>query len=527
MFDSVSARRDWEFIYGASHYLFNKNNSNLPVSPDTIKIFDCISEDDANDIIRKDFVKRAELDFRPCADWKSLAQPLKESFYTQDYVEFAASDETRLVKAANSFLIQAQNFYRCYLSIVKVRLIRMSRGVLQDWHRDQFPTGLHKLLIYLSGASKDIGTTEIKLKGEEIKAVEGRPGVGVLFDTNMIEHRGFGPKSIEHRYSVEFTFAPTFRESSIHSLPTSPYNGFWPKSSEKLLNEAKAVYQMMETQEGYAGIDSKNKLNIQKLNSEKTPRFLQIGGGPKFLQPGWVNVDNEFGESNPHPVNFSVQLNIGVESNSIDFLNLSDKVKYFDQFVFFRVLCEVRRILKKGGLFLIKIPAYEKLLEGIRKGEFNSCFYRSICGIHSSWSVYGVSPTAWQLFSFYLCSAKNSDSKSNFWEVSSIRKSNEYLGPLPNLNDKTIKELSEQLSINELASFLRRRYSDFQQSNKSNWAFYNQNAWSRVDLKTQISVFGFNLVSDSTREILDKFSNVPGFSFTNKDTSYWLLFKKN
>merc|ERR1712054_704512 len=105
------------------------------------------------------------------------------------------------------------------MGIIKCRLIRVRNGFEQHWHRDQFPSGIHKLLVYLSGASKLNGTTEIRVSGNEITCVEGKPGSGVIFDTNAIEHRGVGPTEPEYRYSIEFTFVPAFEHTEIKKLP--------------------------------------------------------------------------------------------------------------------------------------------------------------------------------------------------------------------------------------------------------------------------------------------------------------------
>lgn len=85
-----------------------------------------------------------------------------------------------------------------------------SEGGPNAWHTDGFPLAAPKLMIYVTGAGADIGTTEIKtLDGETIR-VEGPPGTWVLFRNGDLLHRGVAPR-VGERIILELTLSPTLR----------------------------------------------------------------------------------------------------------------------------------------------------------------------------------------------------------------------------------------------------------------------------------------------------------------------------
>jgi hypothetical protein len=61
-----------------------------------------------------------------------------------------------------------------------------------DWHMDGFPEGVLKVMVYLTAASLENGTTEVRLPDGQTLPVEGPPGTILLFDNNLM-HRGVPP----------------------------------------------------------------------------------------------------------------------------------------------------------------------------------------------------------------------------------------------------------------------------------------------------------------------------------------------
>jgi hypothetical protein len=74
------------------------------------------------------------------------------------------------------------------------------------WHRDGFPVGTYKLMIYLTPIGKTVGTTEVRLADGSCRIVEGDAGTYLLFDPSALWHRGIAPSDrCVERIHVEIT----------------------------------------------------------------------------------------------------------------------------------------------------------------------------------------------------------------------------------------------------------------------------------------------------------------------------------
>ena len=78
------------------------------------------------------------------------------------------------------------------------------------WHTDHFADGINKILIYLTPANSEMGTTEIQLRDNSVCSLDGPAGSWVLFNPSEFVHRGISPSTGE-RIIMEITIAPSFR----------------------------------------------------------------------------------------------------------------------------------------------------------------------------------------------------------------------------------------------------------------------------------------------------------------------------
>ena len=525
-FNSKLERANWEFVYGAAHYFFNARNPDKGVRADKIFVTK-IPEELALEIIEHDFEKPCPVNYDVSKDWKHPSVPLAENVLTTEHIHFEFGQSPRVIKAAEILRIEAQNYYRTYLKLAKVRLIKIKPGFFGEWHRDQFPAGLHKVLIYLSGASESLGTTEIKIGGQIYK-VEGNAGVSALFDTNGIEHRACGAKNEGHwRYSMECTFAPAFHDQVCNFPPISPLTAAWPRCDDASYEAAKKVYIQMGAGGGARKPDMTVCQPILEYNYKNPPKYVNIGGGSQFLEQGWANVDGAFGELNPYPTQFDVNMSLGFQGDSIDLVYTSHTFEHIDQMTFCRMMSEISRILKTGGLLFIKVPAVDRCIKEIVSGELSSGMHRCLCGVQRTWGVYGVSFSSWQILSFLICSAWNEQYSDDIFNQSDNRLGDGgYFGPAPNIDDEELRYLAGKLTPNQLASFLKVRFQTYQKSSATTWKWGHHNAWSTEELVEQVSQYGFNAISSDRDKILNSFGNPPRFFLTQRDISIWTLFKK-
>jgi hypothetical protein len=82
---------------------------------------------------------------------------------------------------------------------------------MNDWHEDGMPLSALKVMIYLSGASKALGTTEMRMPDGSTTVVDGPPGTWLFFRNSVIRHRGLAPTQ-GVRTLLELTIGPAFRQ---------------------------------------------------------------------------------------------------------------------------------------------------------------------------------------------------------------------------------------------------------------------------------------------------------------------------
>ncbi len=95
-----------------------------------------------------------------------------------------------------------------------------------SWHRDGLPFAVNKVMIYLTGASEENGTTTLQFDDGTTFSPEGPAGTWLLFKISEITHRGIKPKT-GSRIALEVRVIPTV------NYDLRPYaagfNAYYPK----------------------------------------------------------------------------------------------------------------------------------------------------------------------------------------------------------------------------------------------------------------------------------------------------------
>lgn len=86
-----------------------------------------------------------------------------------------------------------------------------ARGA-NEWHVDGFPTAFFKIMLYLTPASAESGTTELVSGSGKQVLVSGPAGTWLLFKNGVLKHRGVIPTSpVGERVAIEITIARALR----------------------------------------------------------------------------------------------------------------------------------------------------------------------------------------------------------------------------------------------------------------------------------------------------------------------------
>jgi hypothetical protein len=97
-----------------------------------------------------------------------------------------------------------------YWTAGAARLFSAKPRVEGNFHSDQFPLGIKKLMIYPSGADLEKGSTEFILADGKKDFIKGGKGVWVIFENTLRMHRALAPQKTG-RPTVELTIIPSFK----------------------------------------------------------------------------------------------------------------------------------------------------------------------------------------------------------------------------------------------------------------------------------------------------------------------------
>lgn len=353
---------------------------------------------------------------------------------------------------------------------------------MYGWHTDGFVEQIFKIMIYLTPMTKAFGILEIKKHGEPYLIENNKPGSWVLFKNSSIEHRGV-PGTEAERLSVEITlcraaeFDLTIRQPGL--------NAHWPEFP----------------------ID---------------PHFINVGGGPMFFAPGWINLEGNAGPNNPEPFELSPSSVFPASAGSVELVYTSHALEHLDDATVRRILHESRRVLSPSGRLLIIIPDFDALLAAYRAG--NISYFGD-----ETWNFPVVTLTlknrdmkdslavraAWLFCGFW-----NRAFGNLFGEFSPLN-AGAYNGP-PVLSERKLTRILRSPSPHEIAAILRARVLEME----IDFTFNHQNAWSRTEMEALLNSHGFKLLSQDNAALVSKFHAVPGIAEMLDISAYYLAAPK-
>lgn len=364
----------------------------------------------------------------------------------------------------------------------------------QNWHTDGMPDEILKLMIYLKGANKEIGSTElIKTDGDHF-TVDSKEPCWLLFKNSTLVHRGV-PSATGNRYIVELTLAPALQKdltpvcAGLNAQhPILPWNG------KKIRTRVKSC-----------------------------AKYLNIGGGPYFKSPNWINLEEVPSHINPTPFKLTPACSFPIEDEEIEVIYTSHAMEHLNLPTVYRVLSECNRVIDKSGYLIIKIPDFDKALESWKKR--NISFFSTGWNIESVtplWSEHKVCDCIDHRAAMIFCSFYN-HSYGNPFQANTTKNEKAYFGP-PRISARELQRIIQNKSPSEIAQTLRNLIIE---NTSENFEFCHQSAWSRDELIDLLEKFDFEVISFSANQIISDFSFVPGIDLMKPLSTYCLAKKKN
>jgi len=434
------------------------------------------------------------------------------------------------------------------------------------WHGDGFPPEILKVMIYLSPAGRDSGTTELKLGDGVSKVVEGPPGTWLLFHNSAIVHRGI-PPATSPRLAIEVTLAPAWRSRLAPlfaglnaTYPEYPWslNPLWrtaarvlgrqpdrsspavaqpaavastpdaaapalDKAARAALKETRAAEKAAQAAEKEARAAKalrtrrRQQRIVAAVNHFLPVRAVNIGGGSEFAHAGWLNLDGAPGPANPRPFRFDEHCRFPLRDRSVRTVYSSHCLEHLDDRTVARVLAEARRVIADGGRLVIKIPDFDRALASWRSGDLRF-FDPDRWGLKSlvpMWTRRGVADTLDARAAMVFCGFWNDEYGDHF----SNRKgeAGAYHGP-PLLGADDLRRLASTATPHEVAAGLREHVSRHEPS----YHFNHQNAWSRDELQTLLQHAGFTVQSFEAEAVIAAAADIPGIEAARAESLYCL-----
>jgi len=246
---------------------------------------------------------------------------------------------------------------------------------------------------------------------------------------------------------------------------------------------------------------------MKALNARESPlpyRHVNVGGGPRFDFPGWLNLDNHTTEGS---FQFSPTCHFPLENKTVGLVYTSHTLEHLDDATVARVLDESHRILNETGELLVKIPHFDLALKAWRNKD--ASFFRddlwNYNSVTPSWASRGVPDNIDSRATMLFCGFWTDDLGDAFSPEAKVFTRKSYHGPAIATAEganRLLRECSPHSIASQLATTVRQT--------EKNFSFNHQNAWSETELSTLLARHRFRVLSCDPELIIRRFEKVPG-----------------
>lgn len=264
------------------------------------------------------------------------------------------------------------------------------------------------------------------------------------------------------------------------------------------------------------------KLLLANFNKANPAKFLNIGGGPDFIYPFWRNLESVGGPSNPEPFKLFAECTFPEKDESMQIVYSSHCLEHLDDETVDRILSQARRVLKRTGSLVIKIPDFDKALAALEKSDsaFFDDTYWNYSSVMPTWPHRGVKDTLFTRAAMIFCGFWNEeygDSNAHFANTKQLS-GKAYHGP-PVLRESEFKNLfASSKNPHEIASRLRQNVIETETS----FSFNHQNGWGTIEMNDLLLRHGFRLISSDKEKISKRYSFIPGIRQLYEPSAYFL-----
>ena len=445
------------------------------------------------------------------------------------HLEFTETMQTLVASLCDELRDFTQMALGYYVSFINARVYECVPGADDSYfavHSDCYPQSIKKIMVFITPPGASYGT--MALEGEDgTILLEGNAGTAFLFDNNL-PHRAVPPTENVRRRAIELTVAPSvYPDSTLHVAGTAAN---WPRLPLDILDyldqlESKGLKVGVHSgQPGDAENALKNFYLQRKRDAEIVPDKLNIGGGPHFYHPGWINLDGAFGVANLYPFKFHERCHFPIENEAINQIYSCHTFEHFDERTLSRVLSEAHRVLSSDGEFLIKIPDFDLYFELYDRGDIQALERLTLIHKVSKYIVEeGIDITNETVLSFSMCNYWNSAYGADLYQKSTITDSKgAYFGPAKIRDPEMLREFFKSRSPYKISQALR----SFVVTTEGDYTWGHQIAFSFLEFKDFVENHGFTVLNNDKQKVLEHCSHWPEIEWL-ADRSMFVLLRKH
>lgn len=481
-----------------------------------------------------------EEDCNPCYLHKSNLKGLEKQLEVgKEFLRFDDAHLHVIEASLESIRDELTGWFSSPWRVVNARCWRLNANTVHiganTWHTDGFPRCISKMLIYLTGAGKQIGTTELLLPDGTILSVEGAPGTWFIFRNSKLLHRTIAPERlIKTQTVIELTLAPAGKHdlrpfdagtnAMYPVLPwlsreTHPSAADWARAKEILTrfrwgDRARTVCsRILNAPRGML------RRFARIINQFLPTRFLNLGGGCGFRHAGWENLDSAAPSGTQQHFRFSPACSLPFPENRFDLVYSSHMLEHLDNETAERVLTESRRVLRSSGNLVIKIPDFDRALKAWQRGEL-AYFLNSVWdhrSVVATWANRGVCDTLHNRAAMVFCGFWTPEYGDHFANVRNHDRQAAYHGP-PVVSESFLNTLvNDNNDPNAISVALKKVVLQ----TELNPIFNHQNAWGQEQFVKLLQQSGYRVLPLDKNAIITRFRAVPGIQDLKQVSAYF------
>jgi hypothetical protein len=248
---------------------------------------------------------------------------------------------------------------------------------------------------------------------------------------------------------------------------------------------------------------------------------VNLGGGPGFCEPGWLNLDEVASAGSPTPFQFTPTCTLPLPDASVHTVYTSHAIEHLPTETVERLLVEAQRVLRPSGRLVIKIPDFDRVLACWRRGEADF-FSDALWWFHTvtpTWAARGVADCIDSRVAMLFCGFWN-DAYGDHFSGQVQNHPGAYHGPAVVSRDE-LHHLFSTCTPTEISARLREAVL----RTEVGAHFNHQNAWSRAELRELLERFGFRVLSMDPDTVQSACADIPDIAVMNTQSTYCLAGK--